>query len=572
MSSNNGKRRRRQAASDPTDAAARAGAQGPSHPADRRDRIPRQGVSRAAAAMASRDRARLPADSRRPAQQSRPLSSRDSRFAGDGAAARTSRRRASIATSKRKIVVVPGDITNQGLLGDDAKPFKRGSLDAVVHCAGLVNFEASLEKAIEVNTIGVANVIEFCRKSRRRDDARVDLLRRRHRRRPSLRRRHPARTGAPIRASRFNLEREIRDALAAVERVEAESRDQLRHAEFRGDEDDDSNPRESARRASAQAMGRGAPQGRRPQARAELGMAQHVQLHQEPRRAVGVRRIATTLDVTVVRPAVIESALRDPFPGWNQGVNTSAPLTYLAGRGYRFYPAKAELVLDVIPVDLAAHAMIPILAALLSRKHKPIYQLCTSDRNPLPMRRLVELTALSNRREHRKDGGTMAQARAASRGRRRLAKYLRPRQRHASASAQASGGVRPQRAGRGKSARAKDSKAAIDKFTENIDLARELVEVYRPYIQELVYTFHARQYSRALRDAQTGRRRASSVSSRPDRLARLLDQRSSAGTAPPYFPAARSAHHAAGPNRCRAIGAWSTCSIAPPTATARASR
>ena len=39
---------------------------------------------------------------------------------------------------------------------------------------------------------------------------------------------------------------------------------------------------------------------------------------------------------------MIESALRDPFPGWNQGVNTSAPLTYLSGRGYRFYPAKAR--------------------------------------------------------------------------------------------------------------------------------------------------------------------------------------------------------------------------------------
>ena len=64
-------------------------------------------------------------------------------------------------------------------------------------------------------------------------------------------------------------------------------------------------------------------------------------------------------------------------------------------------------MLDVIPVDLAAHAMIPILGALLSKRQKPIYQLCTSDRNPLPMRRLVELTALSNRREHRKDGGAM---------------------------------------------------------------------------------------------------------------------------------------------------------------------
>ena len=65
---------------------------------------------------------------------------------------------------EEKIVVVPGDITNEGLLAEEAKPFKPGSLDAVVHSAGLVNFEASLEKAIEVNTTGVANVIEFCRK------------------------------------------------------------------------------------------------------------------------------------------------------------------------------------------------------------------------------------------------------------------------------------------------------------------------------------------------------------------------------------------------------------------------
>ena len=114
-----------------------------------------------------------------------------------------------------------------------------------------------------------------------------------------------------------------------------------------------------------------------------------------------------SITATVVRPAVIESALADPAPGWNQGVNTSAPLTYLAGRGYRFYPAKGELVLDVIPVDLVAHALIPIMAALILKRHKPIYQLCTSDVNPLPMRRLVELTALSNRREHRRNGGPL---------------------------------------------------------------------------------------------------------------------------------------------------------------------
>ena len=64
-----------------------------------------------------------------------------------------------------KIAVVPGDITNPGLLSQGAEPFKRDSLDAVVHSAGLVNFEASLAKAMEVNTTGVANVLDFCRKS-----------------------------------------------------------------------------------------------------------------------------------------------------------------------------------------------------------------------------------------------------------------------------------------------------------------------------------------------------------------------------------------------------------------------
>ena len=56
-----------------------------------------------------------------------------------------------------------GDITEPGLVGDNADEVVNGSIDAVIHSAGLVNFEASLEKAIGINTIGAANVIEFCR-------------------------------------------------------------------------------------------------------------------------------------------------------------------------------------------------------------------------------------------------------------------------------------------------------------------------------------------------------------------------------------------------------------------------
>ncbi len=315
-----------------------------------------------------------------------------------------------------KVCVVPGDITDPDLLAADADPIRRGSIDAVVHSAGLVNFEASLSKSIEVNAGGVANVVEFCRRlgaamlhvstcyvagaadgHRFEDDIPVNWC--------------------PTGRKSFNLEREIGDARAATARVEAESRDQQRIADFRGESDDDSAELET-REGALEHRRKAWVEERLKEVGKQRAMKWGWPNTYSYTKSLGEQLVLAArdeLNVTVVRPAVIESALADPFPGWNQGVNTSAPLTYLSGRGYRFYPARADLVLDVIPVDLAAHAMIPILGALLIKRQKPIYQLCTSDRNPLPMRRLVELTALDNRRDHRGDEGSWAGWRSISR-------------------------------------------------------------------------------------------------------------------------------------------------------------
>src|SRR3984957_16064254 len=136
---------------------------------------------------------------------------------------------------EKKTVVGPGDITNDGLLGEEAKPFKPGSLDAVVHSAGLVNFEASLEKAIEVNTTGVANVIGFCRRvgaaMMHVSTCYVAGIADGHRYEHDI-----PKDWCPNGRKSFRLEREVSDALAAIERVQAESRDQLRPANFRGDD------------------------------------------------------------------------------------------------------------------------------------------------------------------------------------------------------------------------------------------------------------------------------------------------------------------------------------------------
>ncbi|HTL32839.1 MAG TPA: AMP-binding protein [Kofleriaceae bacterium] len=105
--------------------------------------------------------------------------------------------------------------------------------------------------------------------------------------------------------------------------------------------------------------------------------------------------------VTIVRPAVVESAVHYPFPGWNEGFNTTAPLMYLVLKGHRNVPMGDDTALDVIPVDFIATGMLLATAAILAGQHEPVYQLGSSDVNRITSKRLTQLTALAVRRHFR---------------------------------------------------------------------------------------------------------------------------------------------------------------------------
>src|SRR5581483_10137869 len=64
------------------------------------------------------------------------------------------------------------------------------------------------------------------------------------------------------------------------------------------------------------------------------------------------------LRVAIARPAIVESSVRYPFPGWNEGFNTTAPLMYLMLKGHRAVPIGTDTALDVIPVDFIASGML----------------------------------------------------------------------------------------------------------------------------------------------------------------------------------------------------------------------
>ncbi len=97
------------------------------------------------------------------------------------------------------------------------------------------------------------------------------------------------------------------------------------------------------------------------------------------------------LDWAIVRPAIIESALQFPFPGWIEGGRTSAPLVLMALGGLKNWPVNEDAPLEVVPVDLVASAILAAGALLLEGKHQSVYQLGTADVNPLWIKPLIKL-------------------------------------------------------------------------------------------------------------------------------------------------------------------------------------
>jgi thioester reductase-like protein len=113
--------------------------------------------------------------------------------------------------------------------------------------------------------------------------------------------------------------------------------------------------------------------------------------------------------VSIVRPAIVECARTFPFPGWNFGLNTAGPLAWLISTGFRQFPAAPGHIMDVVPVDDVARGTTLVLAALLKGEHPQVVQLASGDVNPLHFDRAIELTGLGYRRWARTHGSGLDQ-------------------------------------------------------------------------------------------------------------------------------------------------------------------
>jgi fatty acyl-CoA reductase len=97
-------------------------------------------------------------------------------------------------------------------------------------------------------------------------------------------------------------------------------------------------------------------------------------------------------NLTLLRPSIIESTISSPVPGWVEGVKVADALIYAYAKGrVSIFPGDDNGLLDVIPVDLVANAVLLSGAELLTKSEGyRIYQCCSGSSNPIRLKQFID--------------------------------------------------------------------------------------------------------------------------------------------------------------------------------------
>lgn len=311
-----------------------------------------------------------------------------------------------------KVAIVGGDIAedNLGFSEEDAQRVA-DDIDVVINSAGNVTFNPTLESALRTNVVGTQNVIAFAKRMKRpclihistcfvagnrsgaiwENDDVIGYFPRKH----------------ELKGVQFSVQQEIADCAKMAERAREEAKDAMRVAHFR----------EQARKRlneemrdgdDPDALGLAVARERKVWTRnrlTELGIERsdfwgwpNIYTYT---KALGEQLVAAETEIvrSIVRPSIVESAKNYPFPGWNEGFTTTAPIVFMTMKGQRQIPANEKLILDITPVDQVAAVMLAVAAQACIEEPRLVHQAATGDSNPNNMERIIGLVSLFRRQQ-----------------------------------------------------------------------------------------------------------------------------------------------------------------------------
>src|SRR6266478_2575942 len=313
-----------------------------------------------------------------------------------------------------KVAIVGGDIADHNLgFSDEEAQQIADDIDVVINSAGNVTFNPTLESALRTNVVGTQNVIAFTKRLKRpslihistcfvagnlsgavwENDDVIGYFPRKNK----------------LRGVEFSVEQEIADCAKMSERAREEAKDAMRVAQFR--ELARKRLNEELRDADdPDALGLAVARERKVWTRnrlTELGI-ERAEFWGWPNiytyaKALGEQLVAAETGIvrSIVRPSIVESAKSYPFPGWNEGFTTTAPIIFMALKGQRQIPANKNLILDITPVDQVAAVMLAVAAQAAVEEPRLVHQAATGDVNPNNMERIISLVGMYRRQQER---------------------------------------------------------------------------------------------------------------------------------------------------------------------------
>jgi long-chain acyl-CoA synthetase len=312
-----------------------------------------------------------------------------------------------------KVIVKGGDIaeTNFGYSEEQAQAVA-DDIDVIINSAGNVTFNPTLESGLRTNVVGTQNVIAFARRMKRPALVHVSTCFVAGNRSGAVwesdpvigyfpRHREPEMQGV-----QFSVDQEIADCAKLADRVRDEARDAMMTARFR----------ELARKRlneegrdvdDPDALGLAVARERKVWTRTrltDLGVERaaywgwpNIYTYT---KSLGEQLVAAEKEMvrSIVRPSIVESAMSYPFPGWNEGFTTTAPIIFLIRKGQTQIPADPKLILDITPVDQVASVMLAVSAQACVEEPQLVFQAATGDANANNMERIIGLCGLDKRK------------------------------------------------------------------------------------------------------------------------------------------------------------------------------
>ncbi len=304
----------------------------------------------------------------------------------------------AFAKAQQKVIAISCDILKPGLgLAPEVRPRLEQELDLVISAAATVSFDDPLDHSLQLNTLGPQKMLDLVRSCKKETILVHVSTAYVNGRLPGTIPEEPLPVDRDIAqmmaggqpAVPFDVEAEVADGQARCRELVQRATCSEQEGEFRREIIEQSRSRQLSESRLAKLM-----DGHRKRwlerELVEEGMSR-AQRHgwndvYTFTKGMGEQLLVKNRGDTplvIVRPAVTESSLADPEPGWIHGLKVTDPLVVAYGRGLiPDFPARRDAPMDLVPIDIVVNAIL-VAGTQATRDEVRVFHAATSGENPL---------------------------------------------------------------------------------------------------------------------------------------------------------------------------------------------